>query len=29
MRVTGFNAMLGSIYEFIGRNPPPDDDEQK
>src|SRR5882672_6687274 len=22
MRVTGFNAMLGSIYDFIGRTPP-------
>jgi MFS family permease len=27
MRVTGFNAMLGLIYDFIGRVPPPDPDE--
>ncbi|HET8696556.1 MAG TPA: MFS transporter, partial [Gammaproteobacteria bacterium] len=27
MRVTGFNAMLGSIYDFIGRNPPDDDEK--
>jgi len=25
MRVTGFNAMLGMIYDFIGRIPPPGD----
>lgn len=30
MRVTGFNAMLGSIYDFIGRTPPdPNDTEEK
>jgi MFS family permease len=31
MRVTGFNAMLGLIYDFIGRIPQPgeDDEEQK
>ena len=28
MRVTGFNAMLGTIYDFIGRNPPDPDDEK-
>ena len=28
MRVTGFNAMLGSIYDFIGRTPPDPDDEK-
>lgn len=28
MRVTGFNAMLGSIYDFVGRTPPSDDDEK-
>jgi MFS family permease len=27
MRVTGFNAMLGSIYDFIGRTPPDDDEK--
>jgi MFS family permease len=27
MRVTGFNAMLGLIYDFIGRVPPPEADE--
>jgi MFS family permease len=29
MRVTGFNAMLGLIYDFIGRNPQPGDDEEE
>jgi MFS family permease len=28
MRVTGFNAMLGMIYDFIGRIPQPGDAEQ-
>jgi MFS family permease len=27
MRVTGFNAMLGMIYDFIGRIPPPGGDD--
>ena len=27
MRVTGFNAMLGLIYDFIGRIPPSGDDD--
>jgi len=29
MRVTGFNAMLGSIYDFVGRTPPSDDPDEK
>jgi MFS family permease len=28
MRVTGFNAALGFIYDFIGRNPQPDPEER-
>jgi hypothetical protein len=27
MRVTGFNTMLGLVYDFIGRVPQPDADE--
>jgi len=27
--VTGFNAMLGLIYDFIGRIPQADDDESE
>jgi hypothetical protein len=27
MRVTGFNAMLGLIYDFIGRIPPAEADD--
>ena len=29
MRVTGFNAMLGLIYDFIGRIPQPGDDDEE
>src|SRR5262252_246957 len=29
MRVTGFNAMLGLIYDFIGRIPPSGDDDEE
>jgi hypothetical protein len=27
MRVTGFNAMLGQLYEFIGRAPASDTED--
>jgi hypothetical protein len=28
MRITGFNAMLGLLYDFIGRTPPRDPEER-